>query len=300
MVEVPENFTMSHSQIAAAQGMQHNPLKSFMRQPVIYVKLPTGGKFWAHNAIHMPINGELPVLAMSTRDEIGLNTPDALMNGQAVVDMVHSCMPNITNAWAIPAVDLDIVLIAIRIASYGEKMEYRSTCPKCKNADSYEIDLRQFLDMPVNMDGYLTPFDYKGMQIFLQPSDYSTINMQNLEQFEQQRMLSVINDVNLSEAEKQAKFHKIFRLMTEYTVKTVSNTINRIITPDGQTVIDPLFIQEFVENSERQLFESVKKHIAEINKGIPEKKVATTCDSCAHDYETPFTFDQSNFFVFAS
>ena len=122
MVEVPENFSMNPEQVAQMQNSQ-NPLQRFMRQPSIYIKLPSNGVFWAQGAVEMPVSGEIPVLPMSTTDEITLNTPDALMNGVGVVDMIHSCCPNIKNAWEIPVTDLDIILIAIRIASYGEKME---------------------------------------------------------------------------------------------------------------------------------------------------------------------------------
>ena len=70
--------------------------------------------------------------------------------------------------------------------------------------------------------------------------------------------------------------------------------------PEGDTVIDTDFIQEFVTNSERQLFEVIKAKIDDINKAIPSKDVNHTCDECGHSYTAPFTFDQSNFFVFAS
>ena len=300
MSQVPENFSMTPEQMAQVQQQSQNPLQNYMRQPVIYIKLPSQGKFWIKGAVEMPINGELPVLAMSTRDEIGLNTPDALMNGQAVVNMIHSCLPNIKNAWSIPALDLDTVLIAIRIASYGEKMEYSSKCPHCENEDNYEIDLRQFLELEVNLDGYLEPLAYNDMQIYLRPSDYETINMQNMEQFEQQRLIAVIQDVDMSEEEKQRRFNEIFKIMTEYTVRNISNSISKIVTPDGITVDNVIHIKDFVENSERQLFEEVKKHVDEINSGIPEKKVNITCEACSKTYETPFTFDQANFFVFAS
>ena len=128
MVDVPENFSMNPEQLAQMQ-QNTNPLNKYLRQPEIYVKLPSNGKYWPPGSLEMPISGELPVLPMSTRDEIMVNTPDALLNGEAVVNMIQSCIPNIRNAWAMPSVDLDTVLIAIRIASYGEKMEYTSTCP---------------------------------------------------------------------------------------------------------------------------------------------------------------------------
>ena len=301
MVEVPENFSMNPEQLAQMQQQQQpNPLMNYMRQPAIYLSLPSKGEFWAQTTLDMPINGELPVLPMSTRDEIALNTPDALMNGQAVVDMIHSCIPNIRNAWACPSVDLDAILIAIRIASYGEQMNYSSSCPSCSNTDEYEIDLRQFLEMPVDISRYKEPFDYKGMQVYVQPSDYETINLQNLESFEQQRMIRVVDDTTLSQEEKNQRFHEIFRLMTSYTVKNVSGTIHSIVTPDGHTVQDQQHIEDFVTNSERQFFDAVKKHTDHVQQGIPEKIVSTTCDECKHEYQTPFTFDQANFFAYAS
>jgi len=97
-------------------------LSRYIRQPQIYITLPSGGKYWPAGSLEMPINGEIPVLSMSSYDELVLKTPDALMNGQSVVDIIQSCIRNIKDAWAMPVVDLDYCLIAIRIASYGESM----------------------------------------------------------------------------------------------------------------------------------------------------------------------------------
>lgn len=299
MAEVPESFSMNPEQIAQMQNRQ-NPLSKYMRQPAIYIKLPSQGNYWLQGSLELPVNGELPVLPMSTKDEIALNTPDALMNGQAVVDVIHSCVPNIKNAWAIPITDLDTILIGIRIASYGEIMEYRSTCPSCENTDDYEVDLRMFMDMPVDISGYVTPFEYKGMQIYLRPNDYESVNLANLEQFEQQRMLTLINNTDIDEAEKQQRFYSIFKTMTSYTVKNVSGTILKIVTPEGETVTDTDFIEDFVTNSERQLFDQVKKKVDAVNQGIPDKSVKHTCQECSHEYTSPFTFDQASFFEYAS
>lgn len=297
MVEVPENYSMSPEQMAQ---MQHNPLQKFMRQPSIYVKLPSGGLYYPPGAIQLPENKEIPVMPMSTRDEITVNTPDALMNGQGVVDMIHSCCPNIKNAWLMPVTDLDTVLIGIRIASYGENMEYRSTCPKCENEDNYEIDLRQFMDMPINMSLYAEPFDYKGIKVFVQPMNYDAINKQNLENFEQQRLIAMVNDADLDAEAKQRRFSEIFNNMTNYTIANMSGSIEKMITPDGVIVNSEANIADFVKNSERQFFAALQAHVEKINTAIPEKNVTTTCDSCKEQYVIPFTFDQSNFFAYAS
>lgn len=299
MVDVPENFSMNPEQLAQMQ-QNTNPLNKYLRQPEIYVKLPSGGKYWPPGSLDMPISGELPVLPMSTRDEIMVNTPDALLNGEAVVNMIQSCIPNIRNAWAMPSVDLDTVLIAIRIASYGEKMEYTSTCPKCENSDNYEIDLRQFLDMPVDLQGYENAFDYKGITVSLRPLDYNSVNQQNLEQFEQQRLMTMVNDTTIDEATKQKRFQEIFNILTTYTIQNVVGSIEKLTTPEGITVIDPMHLKDFVENSERIFFQTLKDKLLDIKNKFPEKTVSTVCDTCSNEYTIPFTFDQSNFFEFAS
>ena len=297
MVDVPDNYSMNPEQIAQ---MQQNPLQKFMRQPAIYIKLPSNGMYYPPGTAQIPENKELAVMPMSTRDEITINTPDALMNGQGVVDMIHSCIPQIKNAWLIPVTDLDTILIGIRIASYGEKMEYSSKCPKCENEDNYEIDLREFMDMKVDMSLYSKPFEYKGMQVYVQPINYDTLNKQNLETFEQQRLVVMIQDADLSEEKKQKRFQEIFRTMTNYTVSNIVGSIEKIVTPEGTIVNNESHIDEFVRNAERQFYEELRKYMDTIANAVPEKTVTTVCTECKNQYKVPFTFDQANFFAFAS
>ena len=46
--------------------------------------------------------------------------------------------------------------------------------------------------------------------------------------------------------------------------------------------------------------EFFQTHQVLINEKMPAKTVKTTCPDCNKEYETPFTFDQSNFFASAS
>ena len=80
-------------------------------------------------------NGELPVYPMTALDEIAYRTADALFNGSAVADVIKSCMPNILDPWQISSADLDTILVAIRIASYGHEMDFTSKCPKCEESN---------------------------------------------------------------------------------------------------------------------------------------------------------------------
>jgi hypothetical protein len=118
--------------------------------------------------------------------------------------------------------------------------------------------------------------------------------------FEQQRLIAVVNDESLDSEQKQDKFNKIFQKMTSLTVKNVIGSIEYILLPDETKVTNIGFIDEFITNSDRGVFEKIEKHQTLINEMMPNKTVKTTCPDCNKEYETPFTFDQSNFFALAS
>ena len=124
----------------------NNPLQKYFRQPKNYLRLPSRGKYYPAGALDMPVTGELAVYAMTAKDELTFKTPDALMNGQATVDVIQSCVPNIKNAWFMPSIDIDAVLIAIRLATYGEKMDINITVPNTTIKRDYSLDLRTALD----------------------------------------------------------------------------------------------------------------------------------------------------------
>ena len=105
-----------------------NPLQKYFRTPAIYVKLPSGGRGYPAGTIDMPENGELPVYPMTAMDEVLARTPDALYNGSATVDVFKSCVPNIKEPWNILQSDVDLLLLAIRIASYC--LLYTSPSPR--------------------------------------------------------------------------------------------------------------------------------------------------------------------------
>jgi len=67
---------------------QSNPLQKYFRQPKIYIRLPSNGKYWNPNDIELTESGELPVYAMTAKDELSFKTPDSLINGQSTVNVI--------------------------------------------------------------------------------------------------------------------------------------------------------------------------------------------------------------------
>ena len=115
------------------------------RQPKIYIDLPSRGIFYDENIIQDSQFTEIPVFGMNTMDEIMIKTPDALFSGQATANVIKSCIPIIKNPWDLVGFDIDFILIAIRISTYGEKMEISSTCPHCGNKLDSDLNLSQMM-----------------------------------------------------------------------------------------------------------------------------------------------------------
>ena len=173
------------------QPPKQNPLMQYMRQPKIYIKLPSQGAFWEHGSIDYPENGELPVYSMTAKDELTFKTPDALMNGQGVVEVIQSCMPNIKDAWKMPNVDLDAILIAIRLATYGEMMEISHVVPNTAETVDHTVDLRQLLDSIYQRTTWKEEVEInENITCFIRPLTYKHLTDTGLKTFEAQKAVS--------------------------------------------------------------------------------------------------------------
>lgn len=275
-----------------------NPLKQFFRQPAIYIRLPSGGEFWPEGALDMPQNGELPVYPMTAMDEITYRTPDALFNGQAVINVIQSCIPNIKNAWSIPHVDLNAILVAIRIASYGNKIEIASTCPSCQHPDEYQLDLQNVLDA-VQVPNYADTAKYGDLEIMFKPMSYEEQNRNNAIQFEQQQLIRNIPASDLPDDEKLRRMAEVMKRIAELTVIAMRDSIGGIRTPNA-FVTEPAHIEEFLNNCDRQLFTTIRDKVIELKQTSELNPVKLECQECHHQYEQSLTLDMTSFFGDAS
>lgn len=279
-------------------SLQANPLKQFFRQPAIYLRLPSEGRYWPNGSLDMPDNGELPVYPMTAIDEITYRTPDALFNGQAVVNVIQSCVPAIKNAWHTPNVDLNAILIAVRIASYGHGMEVVSTCPSCDHQEDFSVDMRVLLDQMSSPD-FTHQLDFGDLEIMFKPVDYGQQNETSMAQFEQQKILAMLPDSTLTEDEKVQRLNAALQAITELTIVVASRSIAAIKAP-GVVVTDTEHIEEFLRNCDRKVYNAVRDHVVELNQATQLKNLAVECVECHHKYEQPMNLDMASFFDSAS
>ena len=275
-----------------------NPLKQYFRQPAIYLRLPTGGKYWPPGSIELTHNGEFPVYPMTAIDEITYRTPDALFNGQAVVTVIQSCIPNVKNAWEAPTTDINSMLVAIRLASYGHELEISSTCPSCDTSDDYALDLRHVLDQ-LKMPDFESTMQHGDLEISFGPISYENQNKSNQEQFDEQRMIQSVTESDLPEADKLKRLNDAMRRITELTVDALKWSISGIRTP-GAIVSETEHIQEFLVNCDRKLFNRIRDHVINLRKASELTPLSITCNNCQHEYKQTVTLDMTSFFEPAS
>jgi len=275
-----------------------NPLSQYFRQPSIYIRLPSTGKNYPAGTLTMPANGELPVYPMTAIDEITYRTPDALFNGQATVNVIQSCVPNIKDAWAVPSIDLDTILIAIRIASYGHNMEFATSCPACQDTSERGIDLRTMLDA-LRAPDFDAHINYGDLEIYFRPLSYKNLNDNSQLQYEQQKLLQVIPDSAVSEADKMTALTRAFKQLTEITIRSLSISITAIKTPQALVSEQP-FIEEFLKNCDRDLFNQIRDHVLALREQSELQPLNLECTACKHKYEQVLTLDMASFFAPAS
>ena len=274
--------------------MDRNPLQQYFRQPAVYIRLPSEGKFYPPGAVTIPANGELGVLPMTTMDEITYRTPDALFNGSAVTAVIESCVPAIKDAWAVPSVDVDTILVAIRIATYGHGMDIITQCPSCSAAGEYTIDLRQVMDQikAPNYDNVLALGD---LELHFRPMSYQQMNANSLIQFEEQKSIQSLQDESISEDQKIRTLGAMLKKITSATARALAENIAYIQTP--QTMVeDQAQIFEWLTNSDRDTFNRVRDHILALKASGELKPVHIKCDECSHEHDQSFTLDLGNFF----
>ena len=278
-----------------------NPLQKYFRQPKIYIKLPSNGRWYPNGSLEVTDNMEFPVYAMTARDELMFKTPDALLNGQSTVDVIQSCVPNIKNGWDIPTLDIDTLLVAIRIATYGEKLELTSKIPNTKLERKFDLDLRVVLDKFQNVvfDDALTIDD---LTLTVRPQTYREFTKVATKTFEEQRIASVIQEDDMTEEQKLEIFNQAFQRLTSITVDMVMQGIVSIQTGED-VVTDKLHIQQFIQNADKKFYSSVVESMESQKKKFTLEPITVDAteeeikEGAPKQWEMPVSFDQSNFFV---
>lgn len=272
--------------------MSSNPLQQYFRQPKMYVSLPSKGLFYKEGALQGDANN-VPIFAMTGMDEIIMKTPDALFSGEATVKLIESCCPYIKDAKSIPSLDIDVLLVAIRAATFGEDMNVVQTCSGCGTDNEYDIKLSQVLDH-YSEKTFDSSLKINELTIHFRPLTYDEMSKTNLENFRLQRILGQLTSI--PDEERQEHLDKIYQELAKIQMELFVSSIESIQTPTV-TVTDKEFIREWLTNVESDNYRIIKSKLETNKDNWSMPKFPIKCSECGRENEIDVVMDQSNFFV---
>jgi hypothetical protein len=281
-----------------------NPLSAYFRAPKLFTRIPSGGKFYSEGVVEMKddTSMELAIYPMTTKDELLLKNPDALLKGEAVASLIQSCVPEVKNARELYSADVDALLIAIRGASGGDDVDVAGTCPKCETVSDITVSVASSLQsMEEVMDLYQITLA-NGLVISGMPFSYKNTIKAGVASFQSTRSMQSISTLT-DDMERLKAFNESFVKLADLNFELLIDAIYSVVYLDEEgdevTIDDKGIIREFLENTDNATGKEIEEFINGINaKGVnTEVEIECTNEECDNTYQSSINFDPVNFFT---
>lgn len=269
--------------------MSFNPLSSHFRESSTTVSLPSHGQYYPDGALERIESNIYPVYPMTMIDEITFKTPGSTLQGVGLISVIQSCIPNIKNAWKIPNLDLDAILTAIHIATYGNQLTMKSICPECDTPQSKSIDLDKKLHELHSVD-YSKILTINNLEIEFKPMSFEEINSSGLGQQEEQKILEMIENTNDDVNAKVEQLSVILQKITYETTKVLALNI-KSVRLGSTVVVNQDHIIEWLSKCDRNIFETVRNFIVNLKQTSELGSVDFVCTNCQHSYLQKISLD---------
>jgi hypothetical protein len=308
-----------------------NPLLEFARRPELTVRLPSNGNWYPEGMIEYTPNGEVEVYPMLPKDELILMNPDALLSGQANIELLKSCVPSVKEPEKLLYPDANVLFLAIQKATYGNELVIDVTCPECQkkaialndkekieeaerngeimlHRQDMEFDINTILQSITYLDSeYIVELD-NGLKIYIQPNTISDKMRCGLLMFNNEKIIKSYKDYDFEKSmeDEEAKqvrkeVSQIYLKMNEIGNRIIASCIQKIKLPDDTFVTDQNYIYEFVSSTKSTEITKLNNRIKELNDvGLPPL-LTYECGCCHYSWEEKFYgFNQVDFFGIGS
>ena len=265
------------------------------------MQIPTRGIF--NPEIQQTALTEVAILPMTTMDELVLKNPDALLNGEAMIEVISSCIPSIPNPRNICNIDAEALFLGIRHATYGSEIEQNHKCSECEETNTYTMDIGYILNQFPSIDEVPT-VEFDDLIISLRPPSIESVSQLALINIEQQRMIrEVMKVANGEEKATDAemlteKYKESFTKIANYNMQLLSAAINYVEMPDGERVVGGEHMLEFINNVPATLADEINKRISNLTvKPSSAEQMRFTCPECGHEDDIKVEMNPVNFSV---
>lgn len=273
----------------------NNPLSDFYREKSIFVKLPTGGKWYKQKPKLTP-DGEIGVMPMTMKDEMLFKIPDSLYNGESLYEVLKSIVPDIADPYEISIPDVDVILLASRAVSTDTELPIDARCPHCGEITSYSINIPMILSRikPITSDAEI---EIKNLIIRLRPNTLASVTASSMQGVESARLVAAVgSDPN---ANTKDLLQKSLEKATASGIGVLADSIESITMPNGTVVTDQTHIMQWVANSDATTTNVIKKLSMDLNKNGIQNEFPFSCsnEECAKEFVSSVEFNPTFFFT---
>lgn len=276
--------------------VKNNPLKGYFRQYKAYIKLPSAGGYYNKNTLTLNESGEVGILPMTGKDEIILKNPDALLNGEALIEVISSCVPAVKNPRQLLSNDIDALITAIKAVTFDDKIESESTCPACNHTNSFKVNMNYALDNMTYLDPEYVVNLPSGLSVFVKPYGFNEVVNGLRAQFEQSKITKNLLDESKSEEQKIKILGMSIKELTLITYQLLTSSVIKIVDESKNINVDnPAFIKDFLNNVEKSDIDLISETLTKINKIGIQRTFTASCEKCKHEWTTEMDFNPVNF-----
>lgn len=283
-----------------------NPLSAYFRAPKLYTSIPSAGQYYTPDVCEVPENGELPIFAMTAKDEMIMKNPDALLNGEAVAQVIQSCVPNVKNARKMLSSDIDVLLIAIQGATFGDDIEVSASCPECETSASGVASVSDALATMGSLEDLYSVKHGDNLEIKVRPFTYASTIKAGITNFQSTRSLQALADIP-DEMERLRLFNDNFKEISALNFELIADSIHSItILSENIDVNDRNQIAEFLDNADNSVGKAIEDQIQKINESGINTQMQLECENTecsgregdeAFKFVSKVNFDPVNFFT---
>lgn len=282
-----------------------NPLQNFFRKPKLSVLLPSRGRWYPKNSLSKTT---VDIYPMTAADDLRFKTNEVLLNASAVSELMQSCVPDITDPEQMPVLDLDVILLAIRQASYSSTIKASINVPNTSLTQTLDLDIlgliQNFANAAELWDEKLTLINEQdeSLTVILRPVTLKSMFSATRSLIRQQQATAEITMSNRQADEKIAELDDQMKTLSTVSINMVADSISEILTQDGFSIKNAGEIRQFLNQLDLAYFKAIQKHIEEQKSLISFKpiQITSTAEQIAAGAPETWTaniqFNINNFF----
>lgn len=315
--------------------MSSNPLIQDLVEneafPSVSVALPTGGRWYEKDMLTPEADSmDLPVGVLGILAEQSYRDPWLLLAGESIPRMLKTVCPAVLKANDLCEIDLETILLAARLVSYGPTIELTHACDNrverteeddkddkddaekpthkiCGHQNRINIDINEHIlryaviDDAVVEERFTYHLKRVDQKVHLRPIPYERVIAQIKENIARDKKLNSFNDIEVEElitnSDISRRYTQIIDMTSETALENIEASIHAVSATDGQMVNGKDFIREWLLALPTDEAQGITNKINELTAWfISFSEIKYTCGECEQEGTFRLELDANRLF----